>query len=1331
MKAAGAPVAGWLLVVFVLTGAMLHAAESIEISGTSANVTFSGAGDPGPITISPTLPDTLTLLDAAAVNAALNNGSNVTIDTASVGTTTAGVVTITSALLKSADGGSTDGSILTLNADNNIVVNNTITSTAGQLDINFLAGRTSGGFLDINAAVTTKGGDFVVSGSYFDSTGGTITTGGGLVNVTTTSASLSTIGATLDAGSGSVTFSTVGNLAQAFGIGVTGSGVSYTVAGAGNMLAVLGSVTAPAGDIDLVSAGPILLNGAFATTDGSILVHADSDGTVGADMVNMFGGSIAVGGAGRSVTLQAPDVSLGGTVSGQNVNLYPSTAGRNMTIGNAVAGTYALDDAEMNRITVPSGGTLTIGSDALNQTGTITMHSLSSRAGAALARIDGGIVINAAGAGGTVVFTGGYMHTSITASPTLSVNTRTVAVNGNVSQKGDLTWSADAINVSGSRTVASAAGSLTFQANGAGLTLQAGTDALDAVNLTAAGSVTVNGSITAPETSSNVLTIAGPGGVNLGAVGAPGRELGSLVVGTSGTTVLSGDVYTNTLQDYTGSGANGVRINGTVRLDSGAGPFGSINLAATPITRTTATDSLTLAYGAAGTLSLDGIGAPGAELAAIAIDSTNGATGPATVAGSLYAHAIDLHAPGANGITITNAVRLDADSGPGDIDLRGVRILGGGSGSLTLDVDPASRIYLGTVIGLRTLTIDGSSGPAGPLILTGDLWTGGIDFRGCGANGVHITGSRHLYATEGPGGIDLRGTPIFAASGNDSLTLKAGWNETITLAGVGTDAQPLRRLGIDVMSPAVVLTGDVYADGQSYVDAASLRIDGAVRLDGDGGGGALYLGPHTIARTQATDTLTLDVDPASVIVMGGVGSAGAEFAAFTIDDTSGTTGHVMLWGDVYANAIDLRGPGANGIEVSGNHRFDADSGPGDINLQGTPLLRSDARDTLTFAVDPASATILGPVGSQDAPFASLTIAPGSGRTRLTGSIYANAMDFTGSGINGVQVSGAAIRLDACAGTGSINFTGTPITAAAAGATTLTLQGHYPSQTVLAQVGTDTTPLRTLGAGPHIGCVTLTGNVHANTIDFRLADELHIDAGGIIVLDADGGPGDIDLCYTRITAETRGVDGLVLSTQPGDNIYLHYVQLASLTVTAGSGPLAVGYGVDAYTQTYGGDVMTADGAFFTGNAVFHKRLLPGVEGILWDMPGALYWYGDLTLASTATLVMQICGIGLGWSDGHDMIELYGTAYLDGVLDLDLGDFSPAAGQQFVLIQSLTGEVVDAGLRLAPEDEAMWRVLFTTSNGNSALVVERIPEPCTLGLLGVGTAVLALRRRRRGR
>ncbi|MEX2213308.1 MAG: filamentous hemagglutinin N-terminal domain-containing protein [Phycisphaeraceae bacterium] len=226
-----------------LGGTWLLDPEDVEINAVDSNITQGGAGDPGPITFSPTLDDTVTIIDVANINAALDGGSNVVIVTASGGATTNGTITVNAPILKSADGGNADGSSLTFIADEGIVVNSSITSTTGTLNIDFQATLN----VDINAAIDTNGGTFSSSGVGFDNTGGTISAS----DITLTHTGFATIGAKL-----------------------TGTGAIAITGGTGVAInAAIDPVTVVAqsnNDVDIA---------ANITASTSITIHAGMDGT--------------------------------------------------------------------------------------------------------------------------------------------------------------------------------------------------------------------------------------------------------------------------------------------------------------------------------------------------------------------------------------------------------------------------------------------------------------------------------------------------------------------------------------------------------------------------------------------------------------------------------------------------------------------------------------------------------------------------------------------------------------------------------------------------------------------------------------------------------------------------------------------------------------------------------------------------------------------------------------------------------------------------------------------------------------------------------------------
>ena len=77
----------------------------------------------------------------------------------------------------------------------------------------------------------------------------------------------------------------------------------------------------------------------------------------------------------------------------------------------------------------------------------------------------------------------------------------------------------------------------------------------------------------------------------------------------------------------------------------------------------------------------------------------------------------------------------------------------------------------------------------------------------------------------------------------------------------------------------------------------------------------------------------------------------------------------------------------------------------------------------------------------------------------------------------------------------------------------------------------------------------------------------------------------------------------------------------------------------------------------------------------------------------------------------------------ILDMDLLGAAPAPGTEFLLITAPDG-IVDNGLTLSSEDVGTWEIVMT----ETTLSVKYIPEPATLVLLGVGSCLVLLRRKK---
>jgi fibronectin-binding autotransporter adhesin len=282
----------------------------VTIAATNGNVSqvggdFTATGSPATI-------------DVATINAALNAGTAVTVDTSGAGAE-AGNITVSSAIAKTA--GATTS--LTLNATGAIAVNAGISSSSNQLAVN------------LNAA----GG--AVSGT------GAINTNGGLL--------------TINAASGSGTLS--GVISGSGGLTKTGAGT--TILSANNTFS--GPTTITAGVLQLGAGGTTGALGSGAVTNDGTLVFNRSNALQITNAIDGTGSLLLTGGG--TLTLAGNRTYSGGTtISNGTLQTSGNTAAGTgtVTLGDAntgssnVAWRIAGANQPTNSIVVSSSGTGTV-----------------------------------------------------------------------------------------------------------------------------------------------------------------------------------------------------------------------------------------------------------------------------------------------------------------------------------------------------------------------------------------------------------------------------------------------------------------------------------------------------------------------------------------------------------------------------------------------------------------------------------------------------------------------------------------------------------------------------------------------------------------------------------------------------------------------------------------------------------------------------------------------------------------------------------------------------------------------------------------------------------
>lgn len=310
--------------------------NTLDIAG--ARVNASGKDGNGQWLLDPT-DMVIDSAAATAIVASLDTGTDVTIETGSAGAD-AGNITVDAAIAKTAGGDAT----LTLRAANDLTVNQAISSTSGELNVNLLANNGAGGNTDPddtagsvifnNDGVTTdgrvaaNGGDVTAEGVDFELNGSS-TIAGAAVNLSANSSADQSIGIQTGAGAFQVSSAELG--------AITASDVAVSTT-TRNDAASIAAIDLSATGYNLsVRAGSVTADAVQVASGKTLGLRADA-GSVTTT------GALTASGAGGAINLQGDDLALGSTVTAESVTI---TANGNRTIGLGGPGDLSIDPAEL------------------------------------------------------------------------------------------------------------------------------------------------------------------------------------------------------------------------------------------------------------------------------------------------------------------------------------------------------------------------------------------------------------------------------------------------------------------------------------------------------------------------------------------------------------------------------------------------------------------------------------------------------------------------------------------------------------------------------------------------------------------------------------------------------------------------------------------------------------------------------------------------------------------------------------------------------------------------------------------------------------------------
>ncbi|WP_374407787.1 autotransporter-associated beta strand repeat-containing protein [Hydrogenophaga sp.] len=939
-------------------------------------------------------------IDAAAAStivASLDTGTSVTVTTSDAsgpgaGAAGAGDITVAAPIQKTAG---TDAS-LTLQADQNIILNAGIGSTSGKLNVALNAGgsvsgstgsiNTNGGTLSIQASgngtvANTIEGNTTVSASGTGTTtlSGTNTYSGG----TTVGSGTVRVGSENALGAGPVTVSSGASLDLN---GQTLAGVSQlTISGAG--AAGSGALTNSHTNTATV-AGQISL-GADATISGA-------SGTIALTNASTIGGNgstLTLTGSGGGSLTGSLAADVGGlskqgagawTLSGANTYSGATTVGG----GSLVAGSSSAFGTQ-SAVTVSGGATLDLAGFS---------NTVGSLAGAGTVTNNGVAATLTTGGNGTSTTFSGSLQDGTGPLSLTKTGSGTLTLSGSNSYSGSTTVQAGTLNLSGSLNRGAATAS---------------------VNTATGATFTGSGIVTA-----GTLALSGGGNVSLSGANAVDAASGSGTLGsvalnssrllTMGNLSLGGPL--------TLSSDDGVVLNGAISAN------GAVTLRANDRIVANSASSITT-QGQAITLNADrdASGAGAISLTSATLTSNGGditlggGADPATTAAVGTASL-------PQGIALNGSSSIQ--SGAGAISLRGQGVAGGadphgvliGSGASVRSTSGDIRINgqggtatSGWPMGVRIAGTVASSG-SGAVSVTGTGGTGGNYGRGVNVSGgtvqvqdgaLSITGTGGSAGTENTGvvieqnatGVRANGSGAIQITGTGgSLALSMGIRSSSTAAIVGG-------------AGGVTLTGSggtaIYLDNGLTLSSGS----GALVLNGDSlsianasvsGSGSLTIQPITPSLgiglgNGAVGTLHLDDNELSKIQDG--------FSSITVGSATGT-GAVDIRTVSFKDPLTIRSPSGSGsIGLNGALSTGSGSSAGSISLQAGGALTGVSGSSIT---------------TQNQAI-QLTGAPVSGAMTIQSNGGAVGIHQTGSGTVSGVISGAGGLTKS--GSGTLTLTG--------------------------------------------------------------------------------------------------------------------------------------------------------------------------------------------------------------------------------------------------------------------------------------------------------------------
>ncbi|WP_449420256.1 CHAT domain-containing protein [Phormidium nigroviride] len=1117
----------------------------------------------------------------------------------------------------------TPGVGLTAQANNEIFINNNITTNGGSVSLIADADNSTDGSLNINGAtITTNGGNFLGIGngtaawtSGIRINNSVITVGNGNINLTGRGQlgyGIEISNSSLDSAQGNITLNGAGDFTLGIGISISNASTVSSVQGNINLSSSVSLLSADAISLDTGSL--------ISTTGGGSVTLTSSIGNINTSTGNIStnftggGGAIAISTAGGDITT--------GNLSSFSTGI---AAGGNITL-SVTGGTGAIDTTAGNLFansTFGNGGAIALSTGGGNiTTGIINSSSADIGTG-------GDITLSVTGGIGAIDTTAGFLSASSSSGNGGNIALSTTG--GNITT-GDMTSTSGGAGTGGNITLSVTGGtgaidttagyisSVSTLGNGGAIALSTAAGNITTSDLDSSSSAGTGGNITLSVTGGTGAIDTTSGGVN--SFSATGNG-GAIALSTAGGNITTGIINSSSADIGTGgnitfnSGTGNTIIRADVNSSSATGSGGNITFQSPVIVTQPTTNLTTSGTASSGNITFNStLDATTANVEFLAVNAGagnitfTGAIGSIVPLGGLSINTtgnVNFNQPanllslnsngntqfsgniitsGTDGIfltgptTITNNVTLTSDT---------ITWTNNVSGTGNLTIQPFTA---GLPIDIGSIPVTGSRLNLTPTqigLLQPSLASVAIQTNNGGDISVNdpITLNPPTTLQTSPGTITLN-SPI-AGNNNAAITLSS--NTTNLNADISTSNQNITINGNTLVTNNVTLNtnANILLNGP---------IDGNNNLTANAGTGNITFGGAVGSSTplgnitaNSTGTTTFNaVNSASVTtnsggttqLNGNVTTTGAQTYndAVTIVDNPTLTGNGITFNSTLDGNSDLT-TNAGASNLSFNGAIGGNTALGNIIANTTGFTTFNSVNSASVTTNAGGTTQL-----------NSNVTTTGVQTYNDAVIIANNPTLTGNGITFNSTLDGNSDITANAGASNLSFNGAVGSTIALGniianSTATTTFNSINAATLTTNAGGTTqlnSNVTTTGAQTYNDAVTVANNpiLTGNGITFNSTLDGNSDLtanAGASNLSFNGAVGSVTPLQNITTNSTgtttfNAVNSATLTTNAGGTTQLN----ANVTTTG--------------AQTYNDPVSIANNPILTGNGITFNSTLDG-------------------------------------------------------------------------------------------------------------------------------------------